>query len=112
VLLNRAERGHAVKKHIDKWSYWLGVGSATIALVMRTFNAFGIWIPMHVVQGITIWYMSFYKAALLFLLVNIATSIRIYLRMLAVQHEGELTMSHSTGVGSTSAKLRAAAMGA
>jgi hypothetical protein len=101
-----------VKKHIDKWSYWLGVASAAIALVMRTFNAFGIWIPVHVVQGITIWYMSFYKAALLFLLVNIATSIRIYLRALAVQHEGELTVSHPTSVGSTPAKLRAAAMGA
>lgn len=101
-----------MKKHIEKWSYWLGVASAVIALVMRTFNAFGIWIPAHVVHGVTIWYMSFYKAAFLFLVVNIATSIRIYLRTLAVQHEGELTVSHPTSVGSTPAKLRAAAMGA
>lgn len=101
-----------MKKHIDKWSYWLGVASAAIALVMRTFNAFGVWVPIHVVHGVTIWYMSFYKATFLFLMVNIATSIRIYLKMLAAQHEGELPLSHATSVGSTPAKLRTAAIGA
>lgn len=75
-----------MKKHIDKWSYWLGLVSAAIALIMRAFNAFGVWLPGTVVQGMTIWYMSFYKAALLFLLINIATAIRMYLRMLVNQH--------------------------
>jgi hypothetical protein len=49
---------------------------------MRTFNAFGIWLPGTVTQGITICYMSFFKAALLFLLINIAASLRVHLRMI------------------------------
>jgi hypothetical protein len=68
-----------VKKYIDGWSYWLGLASAVIALTLRAFNAFGVLLPGTVVQGITIWYMSFYKAALLFLLINIATAMRILL---------------------------------
>jgi len=64
-----------MKKLIGAWAYWLGVISAVIALIMRTFNSFGVWLPGNVVQGITIWYMSFYKAALLFLLINIATAL-------------------------------------
>jgi hypothetical protein len=100
-----------VKKYIDKWSYWLGVASAAIALVMRTFNAFGVWVPIHVVHGVTIWYMSFFKATFLFLMVNIATSIRIYLRAVQ-QHADELATSHATTVGAPTSKLRAAALGA
>jgi hypothetical protein len=68
-----------MKKYIDRWSYWLGLASAVIALAMRAFNAFGVLLPGTVVQGITIWYMSFYKAALLFLLIDIATAMRILL---------------------------------
>ena len=67
-----------MKKHINTWSYRLGLASAVIALVMRTFNAFGVWLPGTVVQGMTVWYMSFYKAALLFFLINIATAIDIW----------------------------------
>jgi hypothetical protein len=101
-----------VKKHIDKWSYWLGVTSAAIALVLRTCNAFGFWVPIHVVHGVTIWYMSFYKATFLFLVVNMATSIRMYLRMLVAQHEGETTASRTVSSGAPTPKLRAAALGA
>ena len=64
-----------MKEHIDIWTYWLGLASAVIALAMRTFNALGFWLPGRIVEGITIWYMSFYKAALLFFLINIATSL-------------------------------------
>lgn len=74
-----------MKEQINSWSYWLGVGSALTALVMRTFNAFGVWLPGTVVQGMTIWYMSFYKAALLFFLIKIATSIDIWARILLDQ---------------------------
>ena len=74
-----------MKMYIDRWSYWLGLVSALISLVMRTFNAFGIWLPGTVTQGITIWYMSFFKAALLFLLINIATSLRVHLRSVVEQ---------------------------
>lgn len=64
-----------MKNIIGVWTYWLGLASALIALAMRTFNAFGLWLPVRVVEGSTIWYMSFYKATLLFLLINIATSL-------------------------------------
>jgi hypothetical protein len=60
--------------HILTWSYRLGLASAVIALIMRTFNAFGVWLPKTIVQGSTIWYMSFFKGALLFLLICIATA--------------------------------------
>lgn len=74
-----------MKKHINTWTYWLGLASAAIALVMRAFNAFGVWLPGSVVQGVTIWYMSFYKAALLFLLINIATVLDRWSRALLSQ---------------------------
>lgn len=66
-----------MKKHIELWSYWLGFASLVIAIVMRAFNAVGLFLPGYVVQGVTVWYMSFFKSALLFFLLNIATGIRI-----------------------------------
>ena len=63
-----------MEKMLTHWCYWLGLVSAAIALVMRGFNAFGVWIPHNVVTGVTVWYMSFYKGAFLFLLVAIATA--------------------------------------
>ena len=69
-----------MEKHIIKWSYRLGMVSALIALVMRTFNAFGVWLPRTVVQGSTIWYMSFYKGAILFFVIAIATANHIWAR--------------------------------
>jgi hypothetical protein len=64
-----------VKKHILHWSYRLGLASGVIALALRTVNAFGVWLPQVVTQGVTIWYMSFFKGALLFLLISMATSL-------------------------------------
>lgn len=61
-------------KHIINLSYWMGLASAAIALVLRGLNALGMLVPTLVKQGQTIWYMSFFKAALLFLLVAIATA--------------------------------------
>jgi hypothetical protein len=63
-----------MEKQIVKWSYWLGLLSALIALVLRSLNIFGILAPNVVQQGRTLWYMSFYKGALLFFLIAIATS--------------------------------------
>ena len=64
-----------MKKHILAWSYRLGLASAVITLALRSVNAFGVWLPPVVTQGVTIWYMSFFKGALLFLLISIATSL-------------------------------------
>lgn len=64
-----------MEKQIVIGSYWLGIASTVIALVMRTLNAFGMLLPPATAKaGETIWYMSFYKGALLFFLVAIATS--------------------------------------
>jgi hypothetical protein len=41
--------------------------------VLRGLNIFGILLPTVVKQGQTLWYMSFYKGALLFFLISIAT---------------------------------------
>jgi len=99
-----------VKMHIDRWSYWLGLVSALISLVMRTFNAFGIWLPGTVTQGITIWYMSFFKAALLFLLINIATSMRVHMRMV-VEQRSIASIENRAVSGSPGGKFKTATAG-
>ncbi len=63
-----------MEKLISRFSYWLGLVSTAIALVMRGLNALGIGLPEKVIPGVTIWYSSFYKGALLLLLVAIATA--------------------------------------
>lgn len=63
-----------MEKLILAWSYWLGLASAVIALALRTLNAVGLLLPTVVTQGRTLWYMSFFKGALVLLLVAIATA--------------------------------------
>ena len=74
------ERRRPVGKQIGTVSYWLGLVSSLIALVLRGLNVFGVLVPTVVKQGQTIWYMSFYKAALLFFVIAIATGSYTYLR--------------------------------
>ena len=62
-----------MEKQIVTWSYWLGLLSTAIALGLRTLNVLGILSTVIVQQGRTLWYMSFYKGALLFFLIAIAT---------------------------------------
>jgi hypothetical protein len=63
-----------VEKQIVTGSYWLGLLCSLITLGLRSLNAFGILTPTVVRQGRTIWYMSFFKGALLFFLIAIATA--------------------------------------
>jgi hypothetical protein len=63
-----------MEKYILRWSYWLGLASFAVALVWRGLNSLGIGLPWSLTAGRTIWYMSFYKAGLMFLLVAIATA--------------------------------------
>ena len=63
-----------MEKQIGTVSYWLGLLSSLIALGLRTLNAVRIMTPTVVKQGQTIWYMSFFKGALLFFLIAIATA--------------------------------------
>ena len=100
-----------MKKYINRWSYWLGVSSAVITLVMRTFNAVGVWLPGTVVQGITIWYMSFYKAALLFLMINIANSLESWSRILISQSSNAMHGDHPVAGEKPGGKFRTATAG-
>ena len=100
-----------MKSHIDIWSYWLGLASALIALVMRTFNAFGFWLPGKIMQGTTIWYMSFYKAALLFFLINIATALGGWSHILRSLGSRVLPGDQSLGSGQPAPKARIAGAG-
>ena len=63
-----------MEKKIVTVSYWLGLLSSLIALGLRALNIFGILAPNVIQQGKTLWYMSFFKGALLFLLIAIATA--------------------------------------
>lgn len=100
-----------MKKHIQIWSYWLGLASAVITLVMRTSNAFGFWLPGYVVQGVTVWYMSFYKGALLFMLINIATSLDGWSRILLSQSTKATHGDQPVALDQAAGKLRPAKAG-
>ena len=63
-----------MEKQIVTGSYWLGLLSTLIALGLRSLNVFGILTPTVIKQGQTLWYMSFYKGALLFFVIAIATA--------------------------------------
>ena len=70
-----------MEKHIATWSYWLGLASAVIALVLRSLNALGVWAPKAVPGGsAAVGYTSFYKGALLFLLIAVATASCTWMR--------------------------------
>lgn len=70
----RGERRPLLEKQIITWSYWLGLLSSFLCLALRFLNIFKILTPNVVQQGRTLWYMSFFKGALLFFLIAIATA--------------------------------------
>ena len=63
-----------MEKQIVTGSYWLGLLSSLIAFGLRLLSALGILTPTVIKQGTNVWYMSFYKGALLFFLIAIATA--------------------------------------
>ena len=63
-----------MERNIVHWSYWLGIATLVIALVWRAINALGLWLPIDVTPGHSVWYMSFYKASLLFFIAAIASA--------------------------------------
>ena len=63
-----------MERNIVHWTYWLGITSLIIALLWRALNALGFWLPMYIKEGETVYYMSFYKASLLFFIAAIASS--------------------------------------
>lgn len=100
-----------MKKHINTWSYWLGLSSAVVALVMRAFNALGVWLPGTVVQGVTIWYMSFYKAALLFFLINIATALDHWCHAVLSQRSNAMRGDQAAAADQSAGRYRTARAG-
>lgn len=63
-----------MEKHILRWSYWLGVVCAVLAIVMRLSNALGFEFVHVPTKGNWIDFHSLLDAALLFLFIAIASS--------------------------------------
>lgn len=63
-----------MEKHLAKWTYWLGIVCAVIALIIRGFQSIGLYLD---IPGVNLGYMSFYKASFLLLAVAIATTVTL-----------------------------------
>lgn len=63
-----------MEKQIITWSYWVGLLSSLIALVLRFLNLLGILNATVLDQGRNLSYNSFFRAAVLFFLLAIATA--------------------------------------
>lgn len=63
-----------MEKQIGRYSYWLGIACLVIAVVWRILNAFGLWLPVSVTPGHTVWHLSFFHASILFLVTTTATT--------------------------------------
>jgi hypothetical protein len=61
-----------MEKQIVRWSYWLGLACAAVAIVLRGLIFAGLWHPVTNIQDG--WHMSFFKGAVLLLLISLATS--------------------------------------
>ena len=62
-----------MEKHVIRWTYLAGVTCALIALLWRGMNFLGYGLRA-IVPGQDVYYMSFYKAALILLLASIAAA--------------------------------------
>lgn len=58
--------------YLIRWSFVLGVTCAVVAVVWRGLMTLGYFVPNYIALGRTLYDMSFYKGALLFLVVSIA----------------------------------------
>jgi hypothetical protein len=63
-----------VEKHLAKWTYWAGLACAVMALIIRGFQAVGLYLDF---PGVNLRYMSFYKASFLLLAVALATTVTL-----------------------------------
>jgi len=63
-----------MEKLIARWSYWLGIACLIIAVIWRVVNAFGLLLPVTIVQGHTVWYLSFLHGSILFFAAAIAST--------------------------------------
>ena len=63
-----------MEKYVIQLTYLGGVASVMIAILWRALNFLGYGLPVAMSPGKDLYYMSFYKAALILLLASIAAS--------------------------------------
>jgi len=61
--------------YLIRWSFVLGVTCALVAVTWRGLMTLGYFVPDYIALGRTIYDMSFYKGALLFLVLSMASAI-------------------------------------
>jgi len=69
-----------MEKHIMRWSYWLGVICAALAVLTRLLNAMGLSSTLLQTRGDSFSFRTFLNAALLFLITSIATAGSIWFK--------------------------------
>ncbi len=60
--------------YVVRWSYYLGLVAGLVALGWRGLMTLGYAIPERIIMGQTLYDMSFYKGALLLLVVSMASA--------------------------------------
>ncbi len=71
--MNPMQRSRTVEKYLVRWSYWLGIACALVALIWRGLFAVGI--PERIsYDDRAVGYAGFFNGALLFLLIATATA--------------------------------------
>lgn len=60
--------------YVVRWTYMLGVFCALVAIVWRGLMSLGYGLPQRIILGQTVYDMSFYKGALLLLVLSIASA--------------------------------------
>lgn len=60
--------------HIVRWSYWIGVACAVIAVIARVLNLIGAPLLLFPTRGNPVGYRTFLDGALLFFVISIATA--------------------------------------
>jgi hypothetical protein len=62
-----------MERHILRYSYWLGVTSAVVAMVWRLIQFLGYFTTDYA-PGMRLGYMTFFKGAVLLLLIAVASA--------------------------------------
>jgi hypothetical protein len=69
-----------MKKHIIRYSYWLGVLSFLLALLTRALDILGLPLGNIVTKGNAVGYRTFLDGSLLFFLTAIATASYVWFK--------------------------------
>ena len=75
-----------MKKHIIRYSFWMGVLSVLLALLTRTLNILGVSLATISTRGTQISYRTFLDGAQLFFLTAIATASYVWFKSQQVQN--------------------------